>query len=334
MVSLNVTAPRAAVQQPPVVAQLQRVFDSLDDVALLEALQGPARRGPKGYSVKTLWHCFVAKYVLGLGSTATLLRTLRDNPFIAEACGIPSPDRIPHEATFSRFFLKLSKHLPRVKDVSRAMTRKHYATLPGFGERVALDSTTLKAWSNGGKTPKTDPEAGWSIKMGTQGTKELTYGWKLHLLVDCEYELPIAANISAGNVHDSQRASNVLREARSTTGKFHPSYVMADAAYSSSSFLSLVKRQYRATPVVKLNAGHKRLLAQYGVQNTLEGKTLLRQRQSVERVFSRLKGQRSLNHITVRRVRKVTAHCYLALIAMQSSWRQAQPTAFDELQAV
>ena len=45
---------------------------------------------------------------------------------------------------------------------------------------------------------------------------------------------------------------------------------------------------------------------------------LRKQRQAVERAFSRLKGQRSLNHITVRGKWKVTAHCYLALIAMQA----------------
>ena len=44
----------------------------------------------------------------------------------------------------------------------------------------------------------------------------------------------------------------------------------------------------------------------------------LKKRLAVERAFSRLKGQRSLNSITVRGQRKVTAHCYLALIAMQA----------------
>ena len=44
------------------------------------------------------------------------------------------------------------------------------------------------------------------------------------------------------------------------------------------------------------------------------------QRQAVERAFSRLKGQRSLNHITVRGRWKVTAHCYLSLIAMQACY--------------
>ena len=321
----NGTAVAVPAQYPPVVAELQAVFEKLDDSALLIAIQGSIRRGPKGHPVQNLWRCFVMKYALGLPSTAAMMRTLHNNPFIAEACGIPSPDKIPDPSTFSRFFTRLAKYLPRVKDVSRALTRKHYETLPGFGERVALDSTSLKAWSNGGKPKKADPQAGWSIKMGTQGIKELVYGWKLHLLVDCEYELPISAHISPGNVYDSQRASNVLREARFTTGKFHPSYVMADAGYSSRAFLSLINRQYRATPIVQLNKGHKRLLAQYGVQNTLEGKTLLKQRQAVERAFSRLKGQRSLNRITVRRRRKVTTHCYFSLIAMQATVHVSGP---------
>ena len=51
-----------------------------------------------------------------------------------------------------------------------------------------------------------------------------------------------------------------------------------------------------------------------------EWKALFSHRPAVERAFSRLKGQRSLNHITVRRRRKVTVHCYLSLIAMQAVW--------------
>ena len=55
-----------------------------------------------------------------------------------------------------------------------------------------------------------------------------------------------------------------------------------------------------------------------GEQQSPEWKALYAKRGAVERAFSRLKGQRSLNHIRVRRLRKVTVHCYLALIAMQA----------------
>ena len=41
-------------------------------------------------------------------------------------------------------------------------------------------------------------------------------------VADCEYELPIAAEITAGNVHDQAVASNVLSEARTVYPKFRP----------------------------------------------------------------------------------------------------------------
>lgn len=326
MVYINNTAIAIPAQRPPVVDQLEALFTSLDDVALLDALKGPTRRGPKGHPVEALWRCFLTKYVLGLGSTAALIRLLESNPFIAQACGINVLDAIPHEATFSRFFARLGKAnvLPRLKDVSRSLVRDCYANLPGFGERVSMDSTTLKGWSNGGKTPKSDPDAGWSVKQGTQGIKEAVYGYKLHLLVDSEYELPISANVSAGDVHDSQRASNLLGVARfihkghPTT--FRPKYVLADQGYSGKELLHLVRRQYRAEPIIQINKSHKRLMRTEGpVQKTPEWKAIYAQRGSVERTFSRLKGQRSLNHITVRWWRKVTTHCYLAVIAMQAT---------------
>ena len=312
----------AAATQPPIVATLQSIFASLDDEHLIEALIGPTRRGPKGHPVRTIWQCVITRYVLGLDSTRALIRLLENNPFVAEVCGIESPDQIPHESTFSRFFKRLTawKHIGKLKEVSRSLVRHHYAIYPGFGKRVALDSSTLKAWSNGGKTPKADTDAGWSIKKGTQGNhKEITYGYKLHLLVDAEYELPIAANVSAGNVHDSQRASNVLQEARKTTGKFHPRHLMADAGYCGRKFFALVKRQYRAIPIVQIPPSYKRLRQELGAAvNSAEYKALLKQRQAVERCFSRLKGQRALNKIRVRGRWRVTVHCYLSLIALQA----------------
>ena len=210
--------------------------------------------------------------------------------------------------------------IAKVKDVSRRMVRQHYS-IPGFGQRVALDSTTLKGWVNGGRSEPSDPEAGWSVKKNTHGRVEYTLGWKLHLLVDCETELPMAASISPGNTHDVTRASNVLGEARSTNSKFHPKYVLADAGYSSKDLFRLVPRQYRATPIIMVNKHHKRLVERFGImENTAEWKAIYSQRQAVERAFSRLKGQRSLNHITTRGLRKVTLHCYLALIVMQAKW--------------
>jgi len=124
----------------------------------------------------------------------------------------------------------------------------------------------------------------------------------------------------------SGRASNLLSQARCTNRSFgsasvSPQYVMADKGYCGRDLmLRVIKKQYRATPIVQINRAHKTLLREMGAeQQTPEWKALYAQRQAVERAFSRLKGQRSLNQIRVRHIRKVTCHCYLSLIAMQTA---------------
>ena len=315
---------RGAVQRYVVgvlfVHELRTVFEALNDVGLIDALTDPPRRGPKGYPVRVLWHCFITKYYLGMDSTAALLRGLRDNPFLAYACGLTEEKGVPSEPTMSRFFKKLASKgvLPRLKDVSRALVRKHHATYPGFGRIVAIDSTTLKAWSNGGKLyggKHLDPEAGWSVKKNTQGRDEFTWGWKLHLAVDTETQLPLAASVSAGNVHDLTRTTNLLSEARFALGSFRPKYVLADAGYSSDSLRRKVTRHY-GRAFFDAPRNHKK--AHMRMKNDARHMALRKQRTSVERSFSNLKRMHGLNRITLRRKMKVTAHANLSLIGLQA----------------
>ncbi len=73
------------------------------------------------------------------------------------------------------------------------------------------------------------------MKKNTHGGSEYRFGYKLHLLVNCESELPIAANVTPGNIHDSRLATDLMSEARFTTGPFNPPYLMADKAIPARS---------------------------------------------------------------------------------------------------
>lgn len=133
-------------------------------------------------------------------------------------------------------------------------------------------------------------------------------------MADTQYELPIAANVTAGSANDSRIASRVLSQARFTYGRFHPQYVICDAGYSSTKLRFLIKRQYRAKPIIKVNPAHKKAL----FPETEEWKAIYNRRTSIERLFGRLKCYRRLNNVTVRRKRKVTVHCFLSLIVVQA----------------
>ena len=298
----------------PIVKQLNNIFRSIPDNNLIAALKAPT--GRPGYTVEVLWKTYIAMVVLGLPTFASLVRALQNNPMLAVACGITSPEGIPTKFAYSRFVRKLSepRYVVMVKNIMRSLTRSLYDTLPDFGKSVAIDSTDLKAWSNGAKKPVADPHASWAVKLDTSGKKKFYYGYKLHLLADTQYELPVAASLSTGSTHDVRVASRVLSEARFTYSRFHPEYIIGDAGYSSDKLRSLIKRQYRAEPIIKVNPKHKKAL----FTETEEWKALYNRRSSIERVFSRLKCYRRLNNVTVRRIQKVTVHCFLSLIVVQA----------------
>lgn len=316
MASSYDTLSPANTQAPPVVSELEAIFRELPDEALLEKLRGPKRRGRPGYDPSVLWRCYLVRYVLGLPSISDLIRTLHDSPFICQACGIASPEEIPSRPTMSRFMAKLAwpMYSIMVKNIMRGMARRCFETLPGFGKSVALDSTDVKAWANRAKKPCADPDASWAVKSTSGNLKKFWLGYKAHIAVDTDYELPIAMTVTSANVHDVKAVKPLLRQCRVALGKFGPDYIMADPGYSSDELRTHIHRQYGAEPIIKANPAHKKAAA----RETLEFKLLYNQRVAVERVFSRLKEHRGFNNVRVRRLAKVTIHCFLSLIVLQA----------------
>ncbi len=298
----------------PIARQLEVIFNTIPEGELLGALK-VYYAGRNGYTYKILWRTYVAMSILNLPSFAALRRTLENNPYIAEACGITSYDGMPSKFAYSRFMRKLQKKHNEVvvRNIMRTLTRKCYETLPSFGKSVAIDSTDLKAWSNGSKKRKSDLDAGWAVKDGTNGKQKFVWGYKLHLLVDTAHEIPIGANITRGNFADINQSTALLTQARRTYGKFHPEYVICDAAYSSARLRKVIKKQWHAEPIIKSRKKNRWI-----VDETPEWQLIFNRRTAVERVFGRMKNHRRLNNITVRRRRKVTVHSLIPVIVTQA----------------
>lgn len=299
----------------PVVRQLKNLFDAIPEDELLKALK-VYYAGRSGYTYRVLWQTYVAMTVLNLPSFAALIRALENNPFLAQACGITSRDKIPSKFAYSRFLRKLQTrgNVARVKNIMRTLTRRCYETFPNFGKSVAIDATDLKAWSNGGKKHKSDPDAGWVIKADTTGKRKFTWGYKMHLMVDTTHEIPITMNITKGNVADIRQATPLLSQARYIGIRFFPDYVICDAAYTGEKLRKVIRRQWKGIPIIKAPKFHKRRLP----DETPEWQAIFNRRVAVERVFARLKNHRRLNNITVRRRRKVTVHSLIPVIVTQA----------------
>ena len=309
------TEPTKCQEAIPVAKQLEALFNAIPEEDLLKALK-VYYAGRNGYTYKILWRTYVAMTVLNLPSFAALIRTLENNPYIAQACGIVSPDAIPSKFAYSRFLYKLQEpcNFMLVKNIMRSLTRQCYQMFPDFGKSVAIDATDLKAWSNGCKAHKSDRDAGWVIKTDSNGKRKFVWGYKMHLMVDTTYELPIAVNITKGNTADVRQATPLLSQAHTIYSKFHPQYVICDAAYSSAELRKAIKKNFKTHPIIRAPKTHKKWID----EQTPEWQLIFNRRTAIERVFGRMKNHRRLNNITVRRRRKVTVHSLIPVIVTQA----------------
>lgn len=78
----------------PIVKQLESLFSTIPVGELFKALK-VYYAGRNGYTHKVLWRTYVAMTVLNLPSFAALIRTLQNNPYVAQVCGIVGAEGIP-----------------------------------------------------------------------------------------------------------------------------------------------------------------------------------------------------------------------------------------------
>lgn len=232
----------------PLVHTLKILFDNLEDDALLKRLSAP-RRGRPSHKPEVMWRSFIVTYALGLPSVNEMIRQLESNPALAEVCGIRHPEDIPSKAAYSRFVRKLVAHRDLVEQCLVRATNTLKSLMPEFGATVAVDASDMKAWANG-MHQETDPDAGTGAKHKSS-RRVYWYGYKVHLGVCAETELPIWVHVTPANVYDGHHLSSVLNGASERYDWFSPQYVLADKGYDSKACFSFVQ-DMGAEPVIDM----------------------------------------------------------------------------------
>lgn len=178
------------------------------------------------------------------------------------------------------------------------------------GVYVAMDSSFVKTFSKKEELGS----AGWN------GFKE-AYGFKLHLLIDCETKFPIALTITNGLASDNTLAIPLLKRAKSFLTKC--GYVLADKGYDDGEIVDFIVKAFSAKagiPIRKHNRGKNYSWkgATRNFQLKAEGRSLKKsiynRRTAVERVFSVLKRVFHLGHEETRGIVNFFKNAYLTLI--------------------
>jgi hypothetical protein len=242
-----------SVDELPDLARIRLVLESMPDELLVQKLEERRGKGRDDFPVRAMLNLVVTFLLTGHISWASHLRELYRNRDLANLCGFIPFGKLPRAHNLSRFLAVLLENVEDVLEIFHALVSTIGELIPDFGKRLAVDSKAIRSCAvkssekmRGDGQPDRRGEHDASVAQKTQfverenGTvEELLYEWfgfKLHLTVDAEHQLPVAFELTGGLEGDSPHLRPLLEE----WGEKHPQLaerteeITADKAYDST----------------------------------------------------------------------------------------------------
>lgn len=245
--------------------RLEMVLEAIPDEELMRKLEA-ARKGRRDDNpVRAMWNSLLAAIVYGHDSIASLRRELLRNPAMLELCGfdvLKGKAAVPSEHAYKRFLKKLLKYQSDIDAIFDELVETLRELLPDFGRHLTVDSKAVSTHARGRKEPATsaDPDADWGLKRKTEVDAEgrpferlkKWFGYKLHLLVDADSELPVAYEVTRASASDMTMLKPMLEDMHER----HPDvvqraeYLSADKGYDSQDNNRFLWDEYEIKPLI------------------------------------------------------------------------------------
>jgi IS5 family transposase len=291
-------------------------LDDIEDVVSEAYHKEGAGRPPR--KPIGIFKALVVKRVKQISSDRELYRRLWNDPDLREVCDIEEEQKPYHPSQLTRFRDRVG--VERLEKILNTLVEELIERKLIVGKKVVFDATFVKAFSrrdpHDNSRGASDPEA----RVGRSG-KTYELGYKLHVAVDAESELPLAIIAAPANDNEKKHAPILFEKALRATRK-RMKLLVADSQYSCQGQREQASNSgVRAvipypTNQRKRQKGLLRVDRYFRTHGPTSEKRLYRLRSSIERVNSRLKEQLCLETHKVRSLRRITIHSLLCLIAM------------------
>ena len=244
---------------------------SLVDEDLMVTLEERRGKGRDDYPIRPTWNAVIAGIVYQHRSAESLRRELRRNGELRQLLGF-DPFRgersVPTKDAFSRFLELLIDNQEQLLEMFHRLVSELKKHLPDLGEKTAVDSKAIPSFGRPVKDEEkrtsddrrrdTDADIGVKTYKGTRkdGTawEKVTkwFGYKLHLLVDSVYELPIAFDLDVASSSDMTHLLPLVEDVE----KHHPAIhedmneAAADKGYDSKENNTALFDDHGIKPVI------------------------------------------------------------------------------------
>lgn len=211
------------------LARLSLVLAALPDEKLVNTLERARGKGRNDYPIRVCWNALIAGIVFQHASVASLLRELRRNGELRQLCGFDpllGEDAMPTADAFGYFLGLVVQHQKELNEMFDLLVSALSSILPDFGRRLAVDSKAIPSYGKpvadekkaGEPDRRRDLDADWGIKTykgvredGTAWEKAVRwFGFKLHLIVDSHYELPVGFELTKASESDSAKLPGLV----------------------------------------------------------------------------------------------------------------------------
>jgi len=209
--------------------RLRLVLEHLPDEALMKKLEARRDKGRDDYPIRSVWNSVLAGIVYQHGSVESLRRELLRNGELRERCGFnphKGSDAVPPSWVYTRFLKLLFKCDDEIDAMFDGLVDELKGLLPDLGCSVAVDSKGVN--SAGRPTQETeidgrrDTDADWGKKTYHGGREDGTlwekvvkwFGYKIHLIVDTTYEMPIGYRVTRASESDTKQLLPMVKEVR------------------------------------------------------------------------------------------------------------------------
>ncbi|MBU0700541.1 transposase [bacterium] len=248
--------------------RLKMVFEVLQDEELMLKLEAERKGRRDDYPIRPVWNSIIAGIVFQHKSIESLRRELLRNGELRMVCGfelLNGADAVPSKDAYSLMSKKLLNHQDDIDSMFDKIVEEIRQVLPDFGKNTAVDSKAIRSECNGknkrnDKDNRGDADADWGKKVyhgkredGTLWEKITSwFGYKVHLLVDTTYELPISYEVTKASVPDIKQLMPLVEKAKNTHPSLQIEILTGDKGYDSKEEIVKLWDNHKIKPVIDI----------------------------------------------------------------------------------
>lgn len=251
--------------------RLRLVLDALPDEELVRFLEERRGGGRDDYPVRPMWNAVIAGIVFQHPSAAALIRELWRNGELRQLCGFNpfgGMASAPSADAMERFLKLILEHKEMLTDIFHTLVDELKKELPDLGAKTAADSKAIPSFGNPVRDEeklaesdgRRDTDADWGKKTykgtrkdGTTWEKVVKwFGYKLHLLVDSVYELPLAFEVDVASSSDMTHLIPLVEDVEEHHKEIHDDIdeTAADKGYDSAENNTALYDDHHVKPVI------------------------------------------------------------------------------------